>query len=155
LDAQEIKSSDIPKYLKAFEYIQSDSINNNLNIKVSDEIVDLDRFYFKPRIKNDSTLLLILDSLNKYYWFENFNSSKIRCSFKENNNKINFEKIIFFSSIEKNTLRVDLFINELGLKKYDKFIKGNKNNVYAYLFFFDENNNILKIYREIIHYEPF
>ncbi len=155
LNAQEINSSAIPLYIKAFEYIQSDSINKNLNIKVSDEIVDLDSFYFKPRIKDDSLLILVLDSLNKYYWFDSFNSTKIRCGFKQINNKINFEKIVFFSSIEKNTLRADLFINEPCVKKYDHLIKINKNIVYAYLFFFDKDKNITNVYRNIINYEPF
>lgn len=155
LNAQEINTSAILQYIKAFEYIQSDSINKNQNIKVSDEIVDLDRFYFKPHIKSDSLLTLVLDSLNKYYWFDSFNSSILRCGFKEINNKINFEKIVFFSSIEKNTLRADLFINEPRVKNYDHFIKSNKNIVYAYLFFLDENKNITNVYRDIIHYEPF
>ncbi len=152
--AQEINCSDIPKYVKAFDFIQSDSININGKVKVSDLVVDLDRFYFKPNLKTDTILISVLDSLITNTWFNSFVSKKIRFFFNYTN-KYSTKRILFFSLIEKNTLRADLFIDGQDLTDYDKILKVNRDKVYAYLFFFDKNGEIVKRLREEIIYEPY
>lgn len=151
-DSIRVQEIDLPKYKEAYNYILSDSINQGRDIFVSDIIIDMDRFYFKSDVKSDSVLAATINSLTRYHWFEDFSSPEIKQLFGEQNKKA--ESIVFFSLIEKNTLRADLFIKRHNISefKYDKLILWNRAKVYAYLFIFDETNKIKHAFRyEIIY----
>ena len=152
-DSLRIKTEDLPQYKEAYNYILSDSVNQRKRIFVSDVIVDMDRFYFKDYIKNDSTLTHLINSLTKYIWFDNFTSKEIQCLFA--NQDRDAESVLFFSLIEKNTLRVDLFFNRESKEnfKYNRLSNYNVENIYAYLFFFDEAGKIQHVYRIEMIYE--
>jgi hypothetical protein len=152
IDSLKINKEDLPKYREAYNYILSDSINKRRDIFVSDTIVDMDRFYFKSDVQSDSILAHIINSLTKYYWFDDFFSCEIKELFGEQNKKA--ESILFFSLIEKNTLRVDLFVKRYSINdfKYDWIINSNRDKVYAYLFFFDKIGKIKYVYRHEITY---
>lgn len=116
-DSLKVRNEDLIKYKEVYDYILSDSINQGKDIFVSDIIVDMDRFYFKSYVKNDSTLTHTINSLTRYYWFDNFSSPEIKALFKDQNEDA--DSILFFSLIEKNTLRADLFFNRKNKKKLD------------------------------------
>ncbi|GEM_PF-6471006 len=147
-----IKETDLPKYKNAYYYILSDSINQGRDVFTSDIIIDMDRFYFKSDVKNDSTLIQTIDSLTRYAWFDDFSSPEIKELFGVQNK--NAESILFFSLIEKNTLRADLFVKRHNVNdfKYDWIINSNRDKVYAYFFFFDEIGEIKHAYRHEIIY---
>lgn len=151
-DSLKVRNEDLAKYKEAYNYILSDSINKRKDIFVSDVIVDMDRFYFKSDVENDSTLTRTINSLSKYYWFDDFISCEIKELLGEQNKKA--ESILFFSLIEKNTLRADLFVKRHNVNdfKYDWIINSNRNKVYAYLFFFDKIGKIKHAYRHEIIY---
>jgi hypothetical protein len=151
-DSLKIEAEDLPKYKDAYNYVLSDSVNQRKSIFVSDVIVDMDRVYFKDYVKNDSALTYIINSLTKHYWFDNFSSFEIKELFKEQNK--NAESILFFSLIEQNTLRVDLFFNRKNKKefRYNWLSNYDVEEVYAYLFFFDEMGKIKHVYRTKIIY---
>jgi len=152
-DSIKIDENDFFKYKEAFNYILSDSINLGKEIFVSDTIIDMDRFYFKDEVKDDTTLTNIIDSLTKYTWFENFSSDEIQNIFGKQNKSA--ESILFFSLIEKNTLRADLFFERKSLNefKYNNLSNYNVNEIFSYLFFFDEFGKIKKAYRAKMIYE--
>lgn len=152
-EASLIKAEDLCKYQKAYNYISADPINKENKITVSDIIVDMDRFYFQGDVKEDTCLSKVIDSLNKYEWFDEFSSKDIYDLFQGQDRYA--ESILFFSLIEKNTLRADLFMKRSDLKefRYDKIINLNESKVYAYLFFFDESGKIKQVYRSEIIYE--
>lgn len=152
MDSLRISQIDLPKYKEAYNYVLSDSINQGRDIFVSDIIIDMDRFYFESEVKNDSVLTATINSLTKYHWFEDFSSTEIKQLFEEQNAKA--ESIVFFSLIEKNTLRADLFIKRHNISefKYDKLILWNRAKVYAYLFIFDETDKIKHAFRHEIIY---
>lgn len=146
-------SEDIPKYLQAFNAIQTDSINKGRKIRISDWVIDLDRFWFKSYVKDNLFFSSVLDSLTKFSWFDDFKSPELYLAFEKKNNFS--ESIVFFSLIEKNTLRADLFINRGELHTYEEIIRQNRDKVYAYLFIFDQKGTIIKQFRQEIIYEPY
>ena len=148
LSAQQVSCLDIPKYLKAFEAIRADSINSDRNIRVSDWVIDLDRFWFKSHVKDDLYWNPVLQSLVKFSWFEDFRSPELYSAFRDINNFS--ESIVFFSLVEKNTLRADLFLDRRGLHNFRRLF----DSVYAYLFLFDEEGNIVKQFRMELNYSP-
>ena len=154
LNAQKVSYLDIPKYLKAFEYIQSDSINKDKKIKISNMVVDLDRFWFRSDLRNELHLMSVIDSLTKFSWFENFISFELYSSFEHINNS-SAKSIVFFSLVEKNTLRADLFFDGMGLSNYDAIIRQNRDKVYAYLFIFNKDGCVTRKLRSEMIYEPF
>lgn len=97
----------------------------------------MDRFYFKSDVKSDSALAATIDSLTKYHWFDDFSSPEIKELFGEQDKKA--ESIVFFSLIEKNTLRADLFFNRKSKRefRYTWLSNYNVEGVYAYLYIFD------------------
>lgn len=153
IDSISVSKGDLAQYKEAYNYILFDSINQGKDIYVSDIIVDMDRFYFKSDLKNDSTLAHIINSLTKYYWFNDFSSPEIKTLFKGQNSRA--ESILFFSLIEKNTLRADLFLNRKNKNefRYNWLSNYNVGEIYAYLFFFDEMGKIKHIYRTKMIYE--
>jgi hypothetical protein len=152
VDSLKIKKKDLLKYAEAYNYILSDSINQGKDIFVSNVIVDIDRFYFKNDVKDDSTMTHTINSLTKYHWFDDFSSLEIKELFGEQNKKT--ESILFFSLIEKNTLRADLFVKRHNINdfEYNRIINSNRDKVYAYLFFFDDIGKIKYVYRHEIIY---
>jgi len=151
-DSLKVEIDDLSKYREAYNYIILDSINQGKDIFVSDVIVDMDRFYFKDYVKNDSSLTHTINSLTKYYWFDDFSSPEIKKLFGEQNK--NAKSILFFSLVEKNTLRADLFVKRHNINdfKYNWIINSNRDKVYAYLFTFDEVSKIKYAFRiEIIY----
>ena len=157
LKSQDIDYKHIPLYKKAVEYIKNDTSIFKDNVKneiyISNEIVDLDRFWFAEKISSEPELKAVVDSLKKFSWFDNFYSKSLDSIFKKKNSSA--DKIIFFSKIEKNTLRVDLFMNRNKKFDYQSVIRFNKDKVFAYLFFFDKNGSIKKVLCNEIIYEPF
>lgn len=153
IDSLYFNREDLLKYKEAYNYILSDSINQGKDIFVSDMIVDMDRFYFKSNVENDSILSDIINSLTKYYWFDEFSSREIKELFRKQNK--NAESVLFFSLIEENTLRADLFFNRKNKKefRYNWLSNYNVEEVYAYLFYFDETGKIKKVYRTTVIYE--
>jgi len=152
INAQVLTSNDVCKYYKAFEYVLNDSINRGKPLCVSDSIVDLDRFWFIKDVKNDTNMKKTLESLVKYKWFGNYYLKELNSLWGGEYKAA--ESILFFSSIEKNTLRVDLFIKRYSILEYnfEKLIQYNKDKIYAYLFFFDCNGNIKKVFNHEIIY---
>ena len=152
-NCQTIQSEDIPKYLQAFSKIQTDSINADRKIRISDWVVDLDRFWFKSHVADDLFLSSVLDSLMKFSWFDDFRSPELHSAFEKQNNFS--ERIVFFSLIEKNTLRADLFINRKGAHTFDEVVRQNKDKVYAYLFVFNKQGFVVKQFRTELIYESY
>lgn len=153
INCQTIMSDDIPKYLQAFSNIQTDNININRKIRISDWVVDLDRFWFKSCVENDLFLSSVLDSLTKFSWFDDFKSPELHSAFEKQNNFS--ESIVFFSLIEKNTLRADLFVNRRGAHTFGEIVRKNKDKVYAYLFVFNKQGIVVKQFRVELIYESY
>lgn len=147
---QNISDEDLIKYQKVYEYIINDSIINNKSVYVSDIIVDMDRFGFIDKKDCYPELKLILDSLIKYSWEDDIQSEKLHNHFKKINEQNYFaESIMFFSLIEKNTLRVDLFLtrNSLSEVRYGWVKSYTRDKIFAYLFYF-EKDSIKNVFRQ-------
>ena len=151
--SQSVCSSDSSKYLAAFNYIKSDTINKGIDFYVSDMIVDMDRFWFRSDLlKIYPKELATIDSLQKYEWFDDFRSCVINSLFGNKNRKS--KSILFFSTIDKNTLRADLIYDRMYETeyKYDVITMFNTSPIYAYLFFFNSDNTIKLVFRTPIIY---
>lgn len=147
---------DIPKYIIALNHIQNDTINKNKKIMASNMIVDLNRAFFRTELlKNNLFPKSEIDSLTiKFSWFDEFRSSELSKAFAPFN-KQRSKNIVFFSLIEKNTLRADLFLNNDSKSTDFNRVVGTQNDkAYAYLFVF-ENEDIKAQFRFEVHYEPF
>ena len=147
---------DIPKYIMALNHIQNDTINKNKKITASNMVVDLNRAFFRTELLENNLLPKSeIDSLTiKFSWFDEFRSSELSKAFAPFN-KQRSENIVFFSLIEKNTLRADLFWNnDSKSTDFNKVVGTQNDKAYAYLFVF-ENENIKTQFRFEVHYEPF
>ena len=159
LKSQEIDSCDTQKYKDALLYILNDTTIKG-SIYVSDIIVDMGRVFFNDIVSSNCKYKKKLDSLEKYTWFEDFHSPLIEEIFKEHNRYLWYREkgnILFFSTIEKNTLMADVFIdmnrgqlNKLTFKRSHRFWG---RPVYSYLFFFDCLGKIEDVFRITVIYE--
>ena len=149
---QDICVKDIIKYKEAYNYLIKDSIMDDKSLFVSDTVVDMDRFYFHADVIDYPEIKTTIDSLKKYTWNKGFSSEQLREVWKNQNPYS--ESILFFSLVEKNTLRADLFINRYSLANfnYDDIIYFNRDKVYAYLFVFNKQNKLERVFRREIIY---
>jgi hypothetical protein len=150
--SQDICLNDINKYRNAMQHIINDTITD-VNIYFSDIVVDFDRFYFKHAVNSNDEYNKILDSIDKHIWFEDFSSSLLKQTFEDNNYMLKYNlkgNVVFFSTIEKNTLRADLFINinrgQLSRLTFQSTMFFGE-IVHSYLFFFDDKDKIKDIFR--------
>ena len=72
---EDLKSNQLKKYLNARDYLNQDSLYSEKNIYFSPYLVDLDFFWFKDAVVEDSVLSSKLFLKNK--WFEDYNSSML------------------------------------------------------------------------------
>ena len=160
LKSQEIDSCDAQKYKDALLYILNDTTIKG-SIYVSDIVVDLDRPLFESIGKANYKYKKTLDSLSfqKYTWFEDFHSPLIEKIFKEHNRYLWYREkgnILFFSTIEKNTLAVDVFI-DMNRGQLNKITRKTTmfwgRPVYCYLFFFDCSGKIEDVFKTMMLYD--
>ena len=161
LKSQEIDSCDTQKYKDALLHILNDTTIKG-SIYVSDIVADLHRPLCEEIGEANCKYKKTLDSLNfkKYTWFEDFHSPLIEEIFKEHNRYLWYREkgnILFFSTIEKNTLAAEVFIdmdrgqlNKLTFKRSHRFWG---RPVYSYLFFFDCLGKIEDVFRITVIYE--
>lgn len=152
--SEDIGEQDFSKYLKVKNYIEHDSLTQNRELYFSEYLVDLDRFWFLEDLNNFPCLKKKIEYLskNKFKWFEDYYSKNLHQLWGVQNSKA--KSILFFSKIEENTLRVDLFLtkNHPSYFKYDQLTTTPMDKVFAYLFFFNEEGEIHKVFcKEIIY----
>lgn len=141
------------KYINALNYVINDAANDDKTIEVSDSIIDLDRFWFSEFLIDYPIEKAMVDqyrSRKSFVWFNPFYSPCIASLFSRMNCANN---VLFFSNIEDNILRADLLPikNRRDKYHYDKiasFVTGT-----AYLFVFDDINNIKIIFCKNITYD--
>jgi len=148
---QTIDSTDAQKYKDALLYIVNDTTIKG-KIYVSSIIVDMDRFWLKDIVSTNCKYRKILDSLIKWTWFEEFSSPLIEEIFENHNRNLWYHEkgnVLFFSTIEKNTLRADVFIDmdrgQLSKLTFKSTMFWGY-PVHGYLFFFDCSDKIEDVF---------
>lgn len=147
-------SKDSLRYIKAYNIIKSDSVLNNKSLVVSDSIVDPDWCWFsKDMVMYPEEQKIVADyrENKKYIWKSPVYSHCLASIFPRINNNSMFA--LFFSLIEDNMLRADLFPhNERIIKlKYDEIAFQTEG--YAYLFLFDKEDEVKSVFRLKIIYD--
>lgn len=150
---EDIKGSEGKRYLKARDYIKTDSLFLGKSIYFSPYLADLDFFYFKDAISRDSTLSKNLPS-SKNRWFDDYYSSRLDSIMGKQCR--NSDYIVFFSLVENSILRVDILpfkkdIISFQFKDVSLFPEDNTN---AFLFTFEEKGDEIKsVYKIRITYD--
>lgn len=142
-------TNDLIRYKNACTYILNDNKLEAKDVFISGTINDIDRRIFQKDVL-ENEYKTTLDSLIKYHWFESFQSEELEELFGRQ--QVNSENILFFSSIEKNTLRADLFINRFS-RDYFSYEWTTGEKIYAYLFFFENDGAIKKVFKKEAYYE--
>lgn len=153
--SQDIDGADIVKYKKAFEYIQNDPLYKGKNIFVSNFVhTNVPRGMFRWRVKSYPVYSEWLDRICDFRIMGDFRSSIIKEIFAKNNSKRYFDNILFFTTIDENTLMAIVFENRVNDKaQTPKWLAGAYFSVFwfhisiDYLFFFDDNDEIEKVVR--------
>jgi hypothetical protein len=153
--SQDIDRTDVVKYEKAFEYILNDSIYIGKNIFVSNLVsTNVPRGMFRGQIKSYPMYSEWLDSICDLRIMDEFRSNIIEEIFAENNSKKRFDNILFFSTIDKNTLMAFVSFDSLNkkLNRPNRLVELDFryfwfNISIEYLFFFDGNSDIEKAVR--------
>lgn len=144
---------DLKQYLIAYNYIITDSINNNEVIAVSDSIVDIDRELFPDKLINFPEEK---EKLNKYrenkayIWDASYYSPCLNVLFCKNNNA---SKVLFFSKIEDNMLLADLlpYKDKFSMFNYDRM--ASQNIGLTYLFILGSDGEIKGFFKHSIIYD--
>ncbi len=154
ISAQDIDSIHMNKYEKAFEYIQNDSINSQKKIYVSNLILNnVPRDIFMQFLKPYPTYLEKIKKICSFRMSNEYRSDRLKEIFAENNSVRYFNNFLFFSTIDENTLIGDVFLNVNKIYSPNELSKLDSSSFwfhpdknYVYLFFFDEKNEIEKVF---------
>lgn len=148
---QDITEYDENKYLEVRNYLERDSLFLDKSIYFSPYLADLDFFYFKNEVSKDSIL-----SKKLYYksrWFEDFYSLRLDNIMGKQIKDTYY--IAFFSLVENEMLRVDIFQNrrKTFFCRFEDISLFPGNKTYSYLFYFEkETDQIRNVFRmEIIY----
>jgi len=153
--SQDIDMVDVVKYEKSFEYLQNDSAYKGKHIFVSNLVsTNVPRGMFRGRVKSYPVYSEWLDKISDLKMMDEFRSDILKEIFAENNSKRHFDNILFFSTIDENTLMAFIFLNKSNNKinPPDRLAEFDFRNFwfhisYEYLFFFDDNDTIEKVFR--------
>lgn len=144
---EDIKCNDENKYLKARDYLKQDSIFEGKSIYFSPYLADLDYFFFEDVVDEDAVLKNKLFFKNK--WFESYYSSRLDSTMGKQCG--NHDYIAFFSLVENDMLRVDVFLrrNDVSSLRFDDVSLFSGGGTQSYLFDFEKNSdkirNVLRI----------
>lgn len=139
---EDIKEEEEKRYLNALDYLKQDSLFCGKEIYFSPYLADLDLIYFKDVTREDSILNSKL--IMKYKWFDDYYSARLNRIFDQRSKKKDY--IAFFSLIENDLLRVDVFVyrqnvSSLQFKDVSLFSGGGTK---AYLFDFNKETDEIK-----------
>ncbi|MCB0724895.1 MAG: hypothetical protein KDC73_09310 [Ignavibacteriae bacterium] len=148
------------KYWNAFNYIKNSSEikehfkkygMNTLRIKVSSQITHADLIYFLDEVSeyelsdyNSTEKDSILHLWEREYYSKDL-VMKIDSSLDRLNSDPYYDLLVFFSEIENNKLYANIEIFFIYEDLYD-IIKYSRSSIVKLLFYFDENDNIKKVF---------
>lgn len=139
---EDIGSGELSRYSKARDYLKQDSLFCGNNIYFSPYLADLDFFYFEDATIEDSILNTKL--FFKSRWFEDYYSSRLDSIMGKQ--FVKYDYIAFFSLVEHDMLRVDIFPKRLDIdsQRFNDVALFSGGGTHAYLFDFEKSSDNIR-----------